>query len=76
MVEENVPGVGHWGGTCACPDGKSYQVGDNKDFCMSLACTTGQMVNCHRRYGQWSKRRVTCAETGKIYITNILCNIN
>jgi len=63
--KENDPMVGNWGGTCACPDGHSYQVGDNNDNCMSLACTGGQMVNCNRRYGKWSKRSVKCADRGK-----------
>ena len=68
MVEENAATleVGVWGGTCSCPDGNSYQVGDNNDFCMSLACINGQMVNCHRKSGKWSRRRVRCARTGKL----------
>ena len=35
-VEED-PNVGVWGGTCTCPDGEQYEVGDNGDFCGSLA---------------------------------------
>ena len=44
MVEENVQGLGEWGGTCRCPDGNKYQVGDNDDACDSLACINGQKV--------------------------------
>ena len=28
QVSYNTPGVGGWGGTCTCPDGQIYQVGD------------------------------------------------
>ena len=61
MVQENNPEVGGWGGTCRCPDGALYQVGDNIDFCESLACTNGEMVDCNRSNGEWSKRKVSCA---------------
>ena len=61
VVEENVPGVGGWGGTCRCPDGNGYEVGDNGDFCISLACINGQMVNCNQNDGAWSRQKVTCA---------------
>ena len=61
VVEENAPGVGGWGGTCKCPDGNAYQVGDNNDSCASLACKNGQMVKCNRHNGPWSRRKVTCA---------------
>ena len=27
-VQENAEGVGDFGGTCACPNGQSYEVGD------------------------------------------------
>ncbi|KAL1496870.1 hypothetical protein AB1Y20_014453 [Prymnesium parvum] len=51
-VVDNVAGV--WGGTCTCPDGQEYFVGDNADFCESLAC---------EEQGPWSTRRskVDCA---------------
>ena len=61
MVEEKTPGVGSWGGTCQCPNGRSYEVGDNNNHCKSLACANGKMVNCNKYDGEWSKRKVTCS---------------
>ena len=50
LVETNAPGVGGWGGTCTCPDGEVYQVGDfdNDDYCGSLACIGGVAGSCYR----------------------------
>jgi len=59
--EENAPGIGGWGGYCTCPDGSKYAVGDNFDACGSLACINGQSGECHRRKGEWSNKKVTCA---------------
>jgi len=59
-VEENASGVGGWGGTCRCPDGTTYEVGDNKDGCGTLACVNGAKVNCYKYDGEWSNRKVTC----------------
>jgi len=70
-VEENASGVGGWGGTCQCPDGTTYEVGDNKDGCETLACVNGEKLDCNERDGDWSNRKVTCSdpwileETGK-----------
>jgi len=60
LVEENAPGVGEWGGSCTCPDGSVYQVGDNIDHCGSLACIGGVSGTCNRDHGEWSRRKVTC----------------
>ena len=60
IVQENSPGVGGWGGTCRCPDGTTYEVGDHFDACNTLACVNGEMVNCNRKHGEWSGRKVTC----------------
>ena len=46
IVEYNVENVGTWGGTCTCPDGNSYQVGDNRDACHTLACAGGTISDC------------------------------
>ena len=32
---------GQWGGTCTCPDGTVYQVGDRYDRCQTLNCVNG-----------------------------------
>ena len=66
IVEENAPGVGSMGGTCRCPDGLTYAVGDNRDDCASLACPNGETISCNRHEGVWSHRKVTCASRGKI----------
>ena len=62
-VEENASGVGGWGGTCQCPDGTQYEVGDNHDSCGTLACINGEKINCHESVGEWSNRKVTCKGT-------------
>merc|ERR1719499_1451179 len=61
IVEDNARRVGTWGGSCTCPDGSVYQVGDNHDACGSLACIGGVSGSCNRRSGIWSRRKVTCA---------------
>ena len=60
IVQENAPGVGGWGGTCRCPDGTTYEVGDHFDACNTLACVNGEMVNCNEYEGEWSYRKVIC----------------
>eukprot|EP00967_Tisochrysis_lutea_P120295 scaffold197102_cov26-Tisochrysis_lutea.AAC.1 len=45
-VEHNVAGVGTWGGTCICPNGEVFQVGDNGDGCASIACIGGISGEC------------------------------
>ena len=53
-------GVGIYGGTCTCPDGSVYQVGDQLDSCGSLACVNGVAGECHKKSGEWSFRKVIC----------------
>jgi hypothetical protein len=53
-------GKGGWGGSCTCPDGQVYQVGDNMNSCGSLACNGGKSGTCHRKNGAWSKASVSC----------------
>ena len=61
-VEDNVEGLGWWGGRCTCPSGAEYLVGDNGDFCGSLACFGGGVSGaCQQaKGGGWAGRRVTC----------------
>ena len=66
VVQEKAPGVALWGGTCKCPDGKTYQVGDGGDGCATLACVYGERISCNKYGGEWSYRKVTCA--GNVYI--------
>ena len=60
IYESNVPGVGAYGGSCTCPDGRVYQVGDNNDMCQSLACIGGVPGKCNAHDGVWSHNQVTC----------------
>jgi len=60
LVFEDADGVGGWGGSCTCPDGSVYQVGDNTDSCGSLACNGGISGTCNRHSGEWSHRKVKC----------------
>merc|ERR1711953_1288010 len=60
LVQEKAPGVGGWGGSCTCPDGSVYQVGDNFNHCGSMACIGGVSGLCNRYHGEWSYRKVTC----------------
>lgn len=61
VIQTNVPGVGEWGGTCSCPDGAIYNVGDNNDGCGSLACVGGVPGPCTPNNPGGAFRRVTCA---------------
>jgi hypothetical protein len=66
----HVHGVGHWGGTCTCPDGHRYQVGDNGDSCESLACEGGVSGECGEGLIESTAHamKVTCASpTGNWY---------
>ena len=53
--------VGQWGGSCTCPDGAVYQVGDRNNDCQSLACVGGAAGQCVKAPGKWSNRSVTCS---------------
>ena len=57
---ETNAGTGGWGGTCTCPDGQQYEVGDEMNGCGSLACTGGTSGTCTRAGGAWSRNTVTC----------------
>jgi ELWxxDGT repeat protein len=65
-VTENAEGVGDHGGTCTCPNGEVYQVGDNHDNCASLACVNGQSGTCNAEQGEWSRRKVVCVPADKL----------
>ena len=54
------PISGEWGGSCTCPDGSIYQVGDKNDFCGSLNCEGGISGHCNRYNGEWSHNQVVC----------------
>jgi hypothetical protein len=69
QIEEHVPGIGLWGGTCSCPSGQVYSVGDNRDYCSSLACFGGTSGACGE--GDFGGRRVTCGPvpTSRLLLT-------
>lgn len=54
------PEVGDWGGTCACPNGSVYRVGDNGDACETLACIGGVSGTCSEANAGGEGYRVTC----------------
>ena len=62
IVEENVPEVGGWSGTCKCPNGEEYKVGDYHNACASIACIGGVSSGCNRNDRTGLNRRVTCAQ--------------
>lgn len=61
-VEENVHGVGGWSGSCTCPDGQTYKVGDNNNGCDSIACIGGVSSGCSKHDRSGRGRRVTCVQ--------------
>jgi hypothetical protein len=46
VVQYNTPDVGGWGGLYTCPSGKSYNIGDNNNYCGSLAGSGGISGKC------------------------------
>ena len=58
IVEQGV--AGSWGGSCTCPNGESYQVGDNGDSCRTLACIGGTAGSCSSNNPGGGGVRVTC----------------
>ena len=59
---ETNAGTGAHGGTCTCPDGQQYQVGDEMNGCGSLACIGGTSGACNRAAGAWSNNKATCVQ--------------
>lgn len=69
-VYEKVDNTGAWGGWCTCPDGESYNVGDNNDGCGSLACVGGTAGECaHVVDPLRAGMRVTCFSGGVVGAT-------
>ena len=64
-VENGSPQAGAWGGTCTCPNGQVYWVGDGYDLCETLACIDGVPGECRENWDgiprDWyAGRRVEC----------------
>jgi len=54
--------VGLWGGSCTCPDGQVYQVGDEGNMCGSLACYGGTSGPCIQQISDsWANKKANCA---------------
>lgn len=52
-----------WGGTCTCPDGSVYIVGDEGTNCEYLACEHGTPSQCERKWAPGrDMMKVTCAQ--------------
>lgn len=58
VVIQAAIGVGTWGGTCTCPDGSLYLVGDHDDGCNSMACVNGIPGPCNHYPSTWRGRQV------------------
>ena len=58
-------GSGWYGCTCTCPNGQTYQVGDNSDLCDSLRCAGGKSGKCTHGDGAWDGRGAICAQPYK-----------
>jgi len=52
---------GDWGGSCTCPDGAVYSVGDGGSGCKSLQCFGGLSGKCGPNNSKGRHVRVTCA---------------
>mmetsp|Transcript_18361 Transcript_18361/g.27269 ORF Transcript_18361/g.27269 Transcript_18361/m.27269 type:complete len:986 (-) Transcript_18361:49-3006(-) len=59
------PDVGDWGGTCTCPNGGVYPVGDNSDSCESLACVGGIPGECSSDNPGGAGFKVVCESSGQ-----------
>ena len=61
LREMGTAGVGGWGGSCTCPDGTVYQVGDYQNGCASIACINGISGECGTSNPGGANVQVTCA---------------
>lgn len=43
---------GGWGGTCTCPNGMQYSVGDHHDLCATMACDGGTPGPCESLHSE------------------------
>ena len=68
--------MGVWGGTCTCPNGEQYLVGDNVNYCGSLACYGGASGECIHEVREgptgWARRKVTCGVPEAPHFDDIL----
>ena len=65
-VTDGAADSGVWGGTCTCPNGDVYLVGDNSDYCRSLACGGGVAGACVKEFNVFAAfRKVECAPEGE-----------
>jgi FAD/FMN-containing dehydrogenase len=55
-----MPEVGGWGGTCTCPNGSVFRVGNTSDACGSLACVGGVAGACSENNAGGEGNQVIC----------------
>jgi hypothetical protein len=67
QISEARTNVGEFGGSCTCPHGNVYWVGDNQDWCGSLACYDGIPGECNKTVNaKWAHRKVVCGRKTSI----------
>jgi hypothetical protein len=66
-----VPLPSGYGGTCKCPDGKTFLVTATDETCTSIACDGGTIIDCtDTADDKWLDQKVTC---GKLLHTPTTC---
>merc|ERR1719203_1120644 len=65
-IYRSIEGVGGWSGTCTCPDGQQYHVGDMNEACQDMACVGGVPGQCEKEEaGERAGKGVFCAAAGQ-----------
>ena len=68
--------IGSWGGTCTCPNGQVYDVGDTGN-CVSIACEGGVPSTCERQpRPERSGMKVTCGMPSRVCLLLLLLLTN
>ena len=65
LVVKNDKDAGGWSGTCKCPDGESYKVGDKHTGCRALACEGGVSSGCDRNDTSGKYTKVICSSVNQ-----------
>lgn len=65
LVVKNDKNAGGWSGTCKCPDGESYKVGDKHTGCRALACEGGVSSECNRNDSSGKYTKVICSNVNQ-----------
>ena len=74
VVQHPAAHTGGWGGSCTCPNGETYWVGDLQDTCKNLACFGGVAGECNSRVeDKWAYRAAFCA-ANQAEVTSVDCS--